>query len=114
MDAMKAGTLKNQKLITCILMKGRVMELVKRLHEEKGMNMTNVTSARGIGVVESISYAVWKEVDVLTVVVGEAMADEVFEFLYRESKIADGEKGFMYQGALLLSTPFVLPDLPEE
>ena len=37
------------KLITCFLPKGKALDLVRALHEDKGVNTANVTSGRDQG-----------------------------------------------------------------
>lgn len=104
----------NDKLITCILPKGRAISIVKLLHDEKGIDSANVASGRGIGMVESISYGLWSEVDILTVTVDVDQADDVFAFIYDKADIDKVGRGFMFQNGLTRSTPFTLPDVPSQ
>ena len=99
----------DDRLIACFLPHGTAVEIVKLLHDEKGVDSANVTSGRGSGMVESISYGAWSEVDILTVVVGEHQAAEIFEFIYDKAGIGHVYGGFMYQVRLTECTPFALP-----
>lgn len=99
---------KNRKLITCITPKGKAIEIESLLYKEKGISSVNVASGRGGGRRGRI------EVDILTVDVSEEKADEIFEFIYHKAEIGEYHGGFMYQGRLTGSTPFELPELPEE
>lgn len=109
-------TLTDQKLITCLLpkKKSKAFEVAKMLHDEKGIETANVSSGRGTGLVKSISYGVWVEVDILTVIVSEGQAEEIFNFIFEKADINRPHGGFIFQGGLTQTTPFVLPDLPEE
>ncbi len=109
-------TLTDRKLITCLLPKtdSKAFEVAKMLHDEKGIETANVSSGRGTGMVKSISYGVWGEVDILTVIVSEQQAEEIFNFIYEKADINRPHGGFIYQGVLAHTTPFLLPDLPEE
>lgn len=98
----------DKKLITCITPRGKCLPIVKLLHEEKGLNTADVHSGRGGGRRGRL------EVDIMTVVVDPAMADEIFEFIYHKAEIGEYHGGFMYQGKLLGATSFVLPEIPEE
>lgn len=95
-----------QKLITCITPKGKALPIAALLYEEKGINTVNVNSGRGGGRRGRI------EVDVLTVVVSEKQADEIFEFIFYKAEVNKIHGGFMYQGSLKGAIPFILPEVP--
>ncbi len=109
-------TLTDRKLITCLLPKkdSKAFEMAKLLHDEKGIESANVSSGRGTGMVKSISYGVWVEVDILTVIVSEQQAEEIFNFIFEKADINRPHGGFIFQGDLANTTPFILPDLPKE
>ncbi len=109
-------TLTDRKLITCLLPKkdSKAFEVAKALHDEKGIETANVSSGRGTGLVKRVSYGVWVEVDILTVIVSEQQADEIFNFIFEKADINRPHGGFIFQGVLGNATPFILPDLPEE
>ena len=109
-------TLTDQKLITCLLPKrdSKAFEVANLLHDAKGVETVNVSSGRGTGLVKSISYGVWVEVDILTVIVSEQQAGEIFNFIFEKADINRPHGGFVFQGALTETTPFLLPDLAED
>ncbi len=99
---------KDNKLITCITPKGKAIEIVKLLHEEKDINSSNVSSGRGGGRRGRL------EVDILTVIVSHDRADEIFEFIHEKADIGHLHGGFLYQGRLNMATLFNLPEIAEE
>lgn len=103
----------DSKLITCILPKGKSLEVIKKLHEEKGITAINVSNGRGSSAKKGKIQAE-AEVEILTVVIEESRADEIFEFIYYEAEIGGISRGFMYQGRLSTATKFVLPEIKKE
>ena len=75
-------TIGKPKLITCLLPKGQGVLLAKRLKVEKDIDTANVANGRGFGMVHSISYGKWYEVDLMTLVVNQERAEEIFEWIY--------------------------------
>ena len=106
--------LTDKKLITCIIPKGKAIGVAKLLHEEKGIDTANVSNGRGRGLVDPIGFSGWYEVEILTVVISEAEADEIFNFIYEKADVGHAHGGIMYQGGLTTSTHFELPKIPEE
>jgi hypothetical protein len=51
--------LKDKKLITCLIPKGKAIGVARLLHEEKGINTANVSSGRGRGLVDPIGFSGW-------------------------------------------------------
>ncbi len=111
---MKALT--NQKIITCLIPKERskALDVAKLLHDEKGIDSTNVSSGRGSGLARAVSYGAWVEVDILTVIVSEQMSHEIFAYILDKAEINQPHGGFIFQGDLAKATPYTLPDIPEE
>jgi len=111
---MKALT--NQKIITCLLPKenSKALEVAKLLHDEKGANSTSVSSGRGSGLARAISYGAWVEVDILTVIINQDQADEIFAYIMEKAEVNQPHNGFIFQADLSKVTPFTLPDVPEE
>jgi len=111
---MKALT--NQKIITCLVPKenSKALEVAKLLHDEKGINSTSVNSGRGSGLARAISYGAWVEVDILTVIVSEHQAQEIFAYIFEKTDINRPHGGLIFQGDLSKVTAFTLPDIPEE
>lgn len=102
------------KLITCFLPKGKGGGLIKLLNDENGIASANVTSGRGKGLAESVSYGAWVEVDILNVVVGADEAVEIFDLIYEKGDVDRPNGGLMYQVGLTRSTKFLLPEVPAE
>ncbi len=89
----KMKVLIDKKLITCIIPKDKAIAVAKLLHEEKGINTANVSSGRGRGVVEPVNFSGWYEVEILTVVVSQGEADEIFNFIYDEADVGRARGG---------------------
>ena len=105
----------NSKLITSFLPNGTGVPIIKLLKQETGICTGNVSNSRGTGSSSGTrDFDNWVEVDVLDVVVNADRADEIFNFIYEKSGIAEGNHGFMIQQSLIQSSKFSLPDLPEE
>lgn len=102
------------KRIVCVLPKGRALDVVRRLHAEKGVDVANVTSGRGQGMVKSIGYGTWVEVDMLSMSVPDDKADEVFWFVHEAGNLDSPGGGIIFQADLDRVTPFELPDMAEE
>ncbi len=88
--------------------------MIKLLNKEKGIQTSNITSGRGTGGVSSEIHDSWIEVDILSVVISDRKADEIFDFIYKKAKIGEMNNGIMFQSKLIRSIPFTLPEVPEE
>lgn len=103
------------KIITCILTdEGQDMELLKALRAEKGIIAANTFQCRGFGPKLRRRYRGRKQsasfsVRVVTVVVQEDQADDLFEFIYYYVNFDRPCPGLIYQGDLLAATPYTLP-----
>ena len=103
------------KIITCILPdEGQDMALLKALRREKGVISANTCQCRGFGVRLRKRYkgkhqVAAYSVRVVTVVVPEDQADELFEFIYYRVNFDHPCPGLIYQGNLLAATPYTLP-----
>lgn len=109
--------LKTTKLITAILPKGTSLNVVDKLKHEKLLTTANFNYARGMGKLTPAKYrgiGETSEKEVLTVVVEEAQADEIFEYIFDIADINRPHGGIIYMQALMQSTAFVLPDVTEE
>ena len=100
----------NFKLITCVLTQPVTTEMITRLKVEKNIITANSTHARGTS---SKSDFLMKAEMILTVLVEENRADEIFEFLFRELQLDQPHQGMIYQEAISRSTQYSLPDLEE-
>ncbi len=116
-ETMKNINLSNDKLITCILPKGLALPILKKLKHEKGIDRANLNSARGMGKITPLAYrgiGEQAEKDILNVVVNQSEADDIFYYIYEEADINRPHGGIIYIRQLGASTPFTLPNLPDE
>lgn len=103
------------KIITCILPdEGQDMALLKALRREKGIISANTSQCRGFGPQRRRRYKRKRQVAdysvrVVTVVVQEDRADELFEYIYYQVNFDTPCPGLIYQGSLLAATPYTLP-----
>ena len=105
------------KIITAILPKGREAELLPRLVDELGIDSFNVNFARGVGRITPLRHrgvGETTEKAILTVLVEEERAQEVFEFIFYEADINQPHGGLMFQQPLLANTMFKMPDIEDE
>lgn len=103
------------RLVSCLLPQGLGVELQARLFSELGLTRVDVHTARGFIGSDPAGLFNRVEKDVLSVVVEAARADEVFEWLYGEGRVAELEGRFLYMTRLESATPFELPaDVPPE
>lgn len=106
-----------QKLITCILPKGRALRVARILTKEHGLTAVDIHYARGNGRLTPLRYrgiGETSEKEVLTVAVPATQADATFELIYHLADINRPHGGLMYMHPLLMATPYTLPELPEE
>ena len=105
------------KLITCLLPLRVALPLVKSLETEKGIATAHVGNARGVGKLTSSArrqLGDQTEKQVLTVVVDESEADDIFSFLYFEGGINEPHGGMIFMSPVETYVPLILPDVPEE
>lgn len=106
-----------QKLITGMLPRGKSHEVIKKLKEEKNILTAYVNTARGMGkLTPGANRGVGEqtEKEILDVIVDEIIADEIFEYIYEVAEIDRPHGGIIYMTKVQQTTPYVLPDLPEE
>lgn len=114
---MTRHTTRPHKFITAILPKGLDTELVHRLVKELGIDSINVSYARGLGRITPLRHrgvGETTEKAIITVVIEEERADEVFEFIFYEADINQPHGGLIYMQPLLANTVFEVPDIEEE
>lgn len=103
------------KIITCILPdECQDMKLLKALRTEKGIISANTFQSRGFGLQLRRGYkgkhqVAAYSVRVVTVVVQEDQADDLFEYIYFQVNVNSPCPGLIYQGNLLAATPYILP-----
>lgn len=95
------------KLVTCILPKGRAIEILESL-QAKGIHRANLAFARGSDIHDHIV----EEKDIITVVASSgAEADEIFYFLYDKAEINQPGGGIIYITSLRQASPYGLPQI---
>ena len=109
------------KLITCILPDdGTEKKLIRALRDEKQITRANSASCMGIAILadakpkfgELPKPTLIRKVDV---VVAEAEADELYDYIYEKAHIGRPQGGSIWLSALSLASPFALPgDVPVE
>lgn len=101
-------------LITCILPKDAGLKVLHELHE-RGIYRADIHSARGF--VGSGAGGVFDRVekDILRVIIATGGADDLFQWIYRRTKMAEVPGGFMYMAKLICGSSFLLPEgIPSE
>ncbi len=104
--------LQPSKLITCILPKGRAMPILKQLKQELGIITANLNHARGSGRLTPLAYrgaGEQTEKEILTVIVSQQQAEEVFSFIFFNADINRPHGGMIFQSALTVASDFELP-----
>jgi nitrogen regulatory protein PII len=106
-----------QKLITCILPKGIALDVIKLLKEQYDIVSANINNARGVGKITPLIYrgiGAQSEKEILTVVVKEDIADELFEFIYNEANINRPHGGLMFMNKLSKASIYRMPEVEPE
>jgi nitrogen regulatory protein PII len=85
----------NYKIITAIITENKVTPIVQAL-ADKGIVTANKSKGRG----SSMNNLNGIEIDIISVLVEESQADEVFSFIYKEANIAEPHNGMIYQQAV--------------
>jgi len=100
------------KLITCIVPVGTSKAVMVALHEKFALLQMQFNFARGIGKRSHLATQGWDEhaeKEILTVTVKAEQADEVFEFLFYETKMDQPHHGVIYMHAVQQTTAYCLP-----
>lgn len=106
--------LTDQKIITCILPRGKGIEVMRRLKTDKGIVEGYVNTARGMG---KLSPGVHRglgeqtEKEILDVIVDSGQAEEIFEYLYETAEIDQPHGGIIFMAKVQQVTPYLLPHL---
>ena len=113
-----AESMQQQKVITCVLPKGKAGPVLKVLAKERELTALDIHYARGVGRITPLCHrgiGETSEREVLTVAVPAEEADELFEYIHELAEIDRPHGGLMYMHGLTTSTGFALPgDLAEE
>ncbi len=105
------------KLITCLLPFGVALPLARALKSEKGIVTAHIGNARGVGKLASADHrrlGGQTEKQILTVVVDEKDAEDLFAFIYFEAEIDRPHGGLIFMSRADNYVPLILPDVPEE
>lgn len=110
--------LTNHKLITSIMQKGTGRKILHGLRTEFNITTGNINMGRGAGKYNPMikrGMGEQTEKELLTVIVPEHQADEVFEYIFFEAEINEPHHGIVFQSSLMCATGYQLPeDLAEE
>ncbi len=104
------------KIITCILYHKGGTDILRALHK-RGINSAVLHQARGSAIGDPVGLnglPVSFEKDIITVIVSQDMADEIFEFIFTTAGIDRSYGGFLYMGTLHRASTYTLGSLPEE
>ena len=105
--------LSNHKLIISIMPKGTGRKILHGLRMDYGINTGNINMARGAGKYNPLlkrGIGEQTEKEMLTVVVPEEQADEVFEYIYIVAEIGEPHRGIIFQSDLLCASDYPLPE----
>ncbi len=92
------------KLITCLMKEHSGQHIVEKLRE-KDIVTANLSFARG----NSINHHVVEmEMELVTVLVEESVADDIFDYLYFECKFNEQHTGIIYQTPVGKSSTYTL------
>ena len=102
------------RLITCFLPSGNALGVLERLREEHGHHSMVYHHARGVGTGTRAGRrrVVAAERDVITVLVPEARADELFRFLFHACGLDKPNSGMIFMEKVLRSAGVVPPADP--
>ena len=95
----------NYKLITLIIPGHKSLEILDGLVKEKFITTGNKTNARGMSAGKNSNDM---EMEVLTVVVDEDLAEDTFNYLYHKAELNEPHSGMIYQSKLTKITEYTL------
>lgn len=109
------------KLITCVLPdNGTDRRVLRMLRDELGITRAHSVHCRGVAVLQAAKAQPNKVPEaalarVLSVVVDEQQADQVFDFICVQAGLDQPDSGSVYMTALHFATPLTMPaGVPEE
>jgi len=103
------------KMVTCILHEGVAHKVMQKLKDQFGIITSNFHYARGIGKSAPLllrGMGEQAEKEILSVVVEQYRADEVFEFIFIAAGLDQPHAGIVFMHALRKSSQYTLPDIP--
>jgi hypothetical protein len=89
----------NYKLITLVIPGHKSLSILEGLVKDKFITTGNKTNARGISSNQNDEDM---EMEVLTVLVDEDLAEDTFEYLYEKADLNEPHSGLIYQTALTI------------
>ncbi len=93
-------------LITAILPMSTAMPIIRELHA-MGIYTANKSKARGSSNTSRLHDV---EMEVMTVLVDEERADEIFAFIYEKGGLCQPSHGIIFQSAISLASDYTLPN----
>jgi hypothetical protein len=100
---------------------GTDLDLIRALRDEKNVIASTAVTCRGIGILESVRDAAKGKlppselVRLLTVIVPDSQAKDLFEFIYEKANIEREAGGGVWMGMPISATRYTLPsDVPDE
>ena len=99
---------------------GTDIKIMRQLRKEKDVNRAESIACRGVPNLQTTKTRLGRLPEpilyrILTVIVSEAEADDVFDFIAEIARIGQPGRGTLVQAPLLGATRYVLPDdVPEE
>lgn len=98
-----------------------ILDLIRALRDEKNVIASTAITCRGIGILESVRDAVKGKlppselVRLVTVIVPDSEAKDLFEFIYEKANIGREAGGGVWMGMPISATRYTLPsDVPDE
>ena len=109
------------KMIVCMLPDdGTDIMIMHKLRKEKNVTRVHSVACRGVNNLQTAKTRRGKLPEpalyqVLTIIVTEAEADDVFDFVHEKAQIREQGHGALLQTTILGATRYVMPDdVPEE
>ena len=93
--------------------KGAGNDVLLGLRDDHGIKTGNIKTARGSGQYNPLSLrgiGEQTEKEMLTVIVPEEKADEIFEYIYYRAHIDEPHNGIIFQSDLLYASKYELPE----
>lgn len=109
------------KMIVCMLPDdGTDIKIMHQLRKEKHVTRADSTACRGVHNLQAAKTRLGKLPEptlyrILTIIVTEAEADDVFDFVHEKAQIGEPGRGVLLQTTISGATRYVMPnDVPEE
>ena len=99
---------------------GTDIKIKHQLRKEKNIARAESAACRGVHNLQTAKTRLGKLPEptlyrVLTIIVTQAEADDVFDYVYEQAQIGQPDRGVLVQTTLLGATRYVMPDdVPEE